>query len=111
MLDDAEEIFGGKTPTAVCRELTKSYEEVLLEPLNEIRNHFQVNEPRGEFVVIFKGSTADLLDAAHTEKEVRQLLQTGNSASDILERIQSITALSRKQLYDLITRLKRANAL
>jgi len=107
MLDDAEEIFGGKTQTVACRELTKAYEEVKVQTLSEIRNHFQVNEPRGEFVILFKGATPEQLGSTDTEKAVSKLLGEGFSASDILERLQTTTALSRKQLYDLITRLKK----
>ncbi len=107
MLDDAEEVFGGNTPTVVCRELTKAYEETKALPLSEIRSHFQVNEPRGEFVILLKGASPDQLGSQDTEKEVSKLLNEGFSASDILERLQSKTSLSRKQLYDLISRLKK----
>lgn len=36
----------------ICRELTKKFEECLTGSANELLEHFNVNEPKGEFVVI-----------------------------------------------------------
>ena len=107
MLSDAEEILGPETITVVCRELTKPYEEIKMLPLGEMRRYFQVNEPRGEFVVLFKGAPSELLDAKETEQEAHTLLGFGRSASDILEELQPFTELTRKQLYDIINKVKK----
>jgi 16S rRNA (cytidine1402-2'-O)-methyltransferase len=104
---DALEVMGAETPLVVCRELTKPYEEIKIGKLGDVISHFKVNEPRGEFVLVFKGSPSELLDAGATESEVRRLLNFGRSASDILEELQGLTELTRKQLYDLIVRAKR----
>ena len=106
MLKDAEEIFGGETNTVVCRELTKPYEEIIHAKLADVRKAFGINEPRGEFVVIFKGRPEEQLSLLETQTEVVRLMNSGLSASDILERLQSITELTRKQLYDIIIRSK-----
>ncbi len=106
-LKDATEILGAQTPTVVCRELTKPYEEIRRGSLQEIENYFRVNEPRGEFVILFKGSPAEQLNAQATQSEVSKLLGFGKSASDILDELQNVTELNRKQLYDLITREKK----
>jgi 16S rRNA (cytidine1402-2'-O)-methyltransferase len=107
MLADAEGIMGPETPTVVCRELTKPYEEIRHASLGEMKRHFQVNEPRGEFVIIFKSAPGELLAAEDTAIEVVKLIGHGRSASDVLEELQPITELSRKQLYDLILRHKK----
>jgi 16S rRNA (cytidine1402-2'-O)-methyltransferase len=107
MLSDAEEIFGPATMTVVCRELTKPYEEIKMDSLSEVRKYFQVNEPRGEFVVLFKGAPSEFLDAKETEREAHTLLGFGRSASDILEELQPFTVLTRKQLYDIINKVKK----
>lgn len=106
MLVDAEEVLGPETETMICRELTKPYEDIRWASLKDIRRHFQVNEPRGEFVVVFKGASENLLSEEETENEVRRLLGFGRSASDILEELQPLTAMTRKQLYNLIIRTK-----
>jgi 16S rRNA (cytidine1402-2'-O)-methyltransferase len=107
MLKDAEEILGPQTQTVVCRELTKPYEEIKHGELSELRKYFSVNEPRGEFVVLFKGTPAKFLDAQETEREANALLGFGRSASDILEELQPYTELTRRQLYDIINKVKK----
>ena len=106
MLADAEEFLGPDRMTVICRELTKPYEEVTRGTLTDVRKHFGVQEPRGEFVIIFKGSPEDQLDSKGTEVEVIRLMTSGHSASDILEQLQPLTQLTRKQLYDIIIRSK-----
>ncbi len=107
MLADAEEIFGPQTTTVVCRELTKPYEEIKIDSLESIKKYFQVNEPRGEFVVLFRGTASEFLDATETRNEALALLGFGKSASDILEELQPFTELTRKQLYDIINKVKK----
>jgi 16S rRNA (cytidine1402-2'-O)-methyltransferase len=43
-------------PAAVCRELTKLYEEVLRNPLSKLRAHFEHHNPKGEFVIVVAGT-------------------------------------------------------
>jgi 16S rRNA (cytidine1402-2'-O)-methyltransferase len=50
------ETYLGNRQAAVCRELTKLYEEVLRGKLSELRTHFEKSEPRGEFVVVIAGT-------------------------------------------------------
>lgn len=48
--------FCGETRRiAVSRELTKRFEETVRGTLPEVLAHFEANEPRGEFVVVFEG--------------------------------------------------------
>jgi 16S rRNA (cytidine1402-2'-O)-methyltransferase len=54
-LEQLAEYFGGERPIAVSRELSKMYEQTIRGTINEAVNHFRLNEPRGEFVVIIGG--------------------------------------------------------
>lgn len=48
--------FCGETRRiSVSRELTKRFEETVRGTLPEVLAHFEANEPRGEFVVVFEG--------------------------------------------------------
>ena len=53
LLDDIKEVFGDKTQVAVCREMTKMYEEVLKGQINEVRNKVISGDQRGEVTVVF----------------------------------------------------------
>jgi len=54
-LADIESIMGERA-IAVCRELTKLYEEVWRGTLAQAFPHFRANPPRGEFVVVIGGA-------------------------------------------------------
>ena len=54
-LADLARIFGGERRIALCRELTKIHEEVLRLTLAEAVEYYNVNEPRGEFVLVLEG--------------------------------------------------------
>ncbi len=53
---DLLETLGDRT-IAVCRELTKKFEEVLRGPLTELINCFEHRKIQGEFVLIIQGFT------------------------------------------------------
>jgi 16S rRNA (cytidine1402-2'-O)-methyltransferase len=46
----------GNRQAAVCREMTKFYEEVMRGHLSELLAHFTHTEPRGEFVIVLAGT-------------------------------------------------------
>lgn len=61
--------FGGDRKVAICRELTKRNEEVLRLSLKNAIEHFDINEPRGEFVIVSEGRKNDV-DAFWAEMTV-----------------------------------------
>ena len=57
----------GDREAAVCRELTKIYEEIKRGKLSELKDYFGQKEPRGEFVVVIAG--LDYKEKTQTECE------------------------------------------
>ena len=49
------EVFGAERPVSVCREISKIHEESVRGTLAEALEHFQTNEPSGEFVIVVGG--------------------------------------------------------
>ncbi len=50
------EVFGPDRPVSVCREISKVHEESMRGTLEEVLQHFQTTEPRGEFVIVVGGA-------------------------------------------------------
>jgi len=46
----------GDRDIAICREVTKVFEEALRMKTSEALEHFTKNEPRGEFIIVIKGA-------------------------------------------------------
>ena len=54
-LEELKEALGGDRKIAVCRELTKKFEEVLRFDLDGALGYYEKNEPKGEFVLVLEG--------------------------------------------------------
>ncbi len=86
----------GDRQAAVCRELTKLFEESRRGLLSVLLTHYQQNPPRGEIVLVVAGNTEnhnmDAQELLHT------LLAEMPMAKAVAEAVR-LTGLPRKQLY------------
>lgn len=55
-LEQLSEAFGAERRISACREISKIHEESVRGTLTEVLEHFRVNEPKGEFVLIVEGN-------------------------------------------------------
>jgi 16S rRNA (cytidine1402-2'-O)-methyltransferase len=55
-LRDVEAVLGARR-VAVARELTKRFEEIVRGTAPEVRAHFEIVPPRGEFTVVVEGAS------------------------------------------------------
>jgi len=94
---------GGDRPVAVCRELTKLFEEVVRGPLGEIA----IGEPRGEYVVVLAGRAADTtaIDDDAIRNALRRELVAGNSKKDAVAAVSKQLGAPRKTVYALAVAL------
>ena len=59
-LEELYEVLGDRK-IAICRELTKRYEEKTLTTISESLAYYNDNEPRGEYVLVLEGKTFEEL--------------------------------------------------
>lgn len=53
-LDELENALGSERRVALCREMTKMFEEIFSGSLREATAHFTAQKPRGEFTVVIE---------------------------------------------------------
>ena len=63
-MDDLLDAFGPNRPMALCRELTKDYEQIRRGPIGEIRQSVIDDPPRGEMVLVIGGASSEEAEAA-----------------------------------------------
>ncbi|MFT4738706.1 MAG: 16S rRNA (cytidine1402-2'-O)-methyltransferase [Cyclobacteriaceae bacterium] len=56
LLEQIETIIGNDRLVSVSRELTKKFEQTVSGSVKEVRAHFEIHPPKGEFVVVIAGS-------------------------------------------------------
>ena len=69
LLEQLAEVFGPDRPASACREISKLHEESVRGTVSELLEHFQSEEPRGEFVVVVGGCPDCQKDANSSEDE------------------------------------------
>ncbi|HEX7256400.1 MAG TPA: 16S rRNA (cytidine(1402)-2'-O)-methyltransferase [Gaiellaceae bacterium] len=87
-------------PVAVCRELTKRFEEVVRGPAAEVAERF-AEGAKGEItLVIGPSSVAGDVDEEAALDAVATLVRGGTSRKAAAEVVSRLTGASRKRLYD-----------
>ena len=87
-------------PVAVCRELTKRFEEILRGSAQEVAARF-VEPPKGEITVVL-GPSAGGKDAAsesHAVAAVGELVEAGLPRRQAADLVSRLTGISRNKLY------------
>jgi 16S rRNA (cytidine1402-2'-O)-methyltransferase len=96
------EAFGAERAAAVCRELTKTYEEVRRGPLGELAG-WAAGGIRGEVTIVVSGAEvtdpAAELDEAAIRTLVDEEIATGLSRKDAIAAVVRDTGLPRRLVY------------
>jgi len=107
-LEDLTSLGLGARDTAICRELTKKYEEVLRMTVSEAVEYFQKTTPRGEFVLVVAGGEPPLkeevkvLTGEEREARVKQLIEGNYSTKEISQLLAIEWGESRKSIYAFV---------
>ena len=63
-MDDLLEVLGPDRPMALCRELTKDYEQIRRGTVGSVRDGVLSDPPRGEMVLVIGGATGEEIEEA-----------------------------------------------
>lgn len=100
MLRALHERFGADRRAAVCRELTKTYEEVIRGSLRELLEWAENNEVRGEIAVVVGGAPEQA--AAKPEDHVaavNELVSQGIRLKEAVAAVADDLRISKRELY------------
>ncbi len=99
-LEDMASAFGDRR-IAVCRELTKAFEEVFRGTITEALAHFP--EPRGEFTLVVEGATDNLVPVSEDviREELRRLKTQGMRGRDAVRQVAQQLSLPHREVYQI----------
>ncbi|MDR7301368.1 16S rRNA (cytidine(1402)-2'-O)-methyltransferase [Haloactinomyces albus] len=101
-LADASAVLGDDREAAVCRELTKTYEEVRRGRLAELAA-WAAEGVRGEITVVVAGAAAvPPSDPAELVGQVEQRAADGVRLKDAVAEIAEVSGVRKKDLYDAV---------
>ncbi|MGW9023652.1 16S rRNA (cytidine(1402)-2'-O)-methyltransferase [Streptomyces sp. NPDC055722] len=104
------EAFGSGRRAAVCRELTKTYEEVRRGPLGELAE-WAAEGVRGEITVVVEGAGEkgpEELDAAELVRRVRVREEAGERRKEAIAAVAADAGLPKREVFDAVVAAKNA---
>lgn len=103
MLRALHTAFGPARQGVICRELTKTYEEVIRKPLSGLLEWAETSEIRGEIAIVVAGAPAtDLGTTADHVAAVNELMGQGMRMKEAVAVIAHDLHLSKRELYSAV---------
>ena len=107
-LKDMADAFGADRPAAVCRELTKTYEEVKRGTLGDLAA-WSADGVRGEITVVVSGA-APAAPGAHTAESLAALVAAREAAGEhrktAIAEVAAQLGLPKREVFDAVVAAK-----
>jgi 16S rRNA (cytidine1402-2'-O)-methyltransferase len=113
-LETARKVLGDDRRVSLVKEITKIHETVFVDTLKTVSKYFEMNEPKGEYVLVIEGVSGkiiknDIPHAEDIEKTVKdnyeELIKNGFTRKDAMRKIAVDNHLSRNEVYSLLLRV------
>lgn len=104
LLGDLGAIFGQERHAAICRELTKKFEEVTRGTMAELIAAYAGRAVKGEIVVVIDRAGARAADPADIEAALREAMEC-HSTRDAAALVAETLGLPRRQVYQTALKL------
>jgi len=111
-MTDLSDALGPERAAAVCRELTKTYEEVLRGSLAELAQWSQ-GEVRGEITIVVAGAASDgraQLSPDQLAEQVAARERAGESRKDAIAAVARRTGQAKRLVFDAVVDAKNSAA-
>ncbi|CAB5058404.1 unannotated protein [freshwater metagenome] len=108
-LDDAIKILGGQRQGAVCREMTKTHEEIVRGSLDELEKWSNSKEMLGEITLVIAGPSAgEIAELTPVEiaAKVKELEGVGATRQEAVAQIATEFGLRKRAIFDALVASK-----
>ncbi|MES0826304.1 16S rRNA (cytidine(1402)-2'-O)-methyltransferase [Ruegeria sp. SCP11] len=103
-LADLAEVMGGDRQAALCRELTKKFEEVRRGSLSELAAALQGQTVKGEIVLLVDRSHSESVNESDVEEALKRALEK-HSVRDAADLVSEMYKLPRRPIYQKALKL------
>ena len=109
-LQELSDTLGGDRRLTICRELTKRHEEKLQMTLTDSLSYYEVNEPRGEYVLIIAGRSREEMkkeeqagwEALSLEEHMAHYESQGIDRKEAMKRVAKDRGVSKRDIYQAL---------
>lgn len=97
----------GDRKVAICRELTKMYEDIIRMTLGEAIKYYKENSPRGEYVLVLEGKSLEELQEEErskwnnlsVEEHIKTYIEEGFSKKDAIKKVAKDREMPKSEVY------------
>lgn len=102
-----EGALGADRRIALCRELTKIHEEILRFTIKEAVAHYADKDPKGEYVLVIEGRSADELirekrrvyDEISVREHFERYISTGMDKKEAMKAVAEDRGVTKREIY------------
>lgn len=103
-LSDLADVLGGEREAALCRELTKKFEEVRRGTLADLAAEYDGKTVKGEIVLLVDRSHSQSVNESDVEEALKRALET-HSVRDAADLVSDMYKLPRRPIYQKALKL------
>lgn len=97
----------GNRKVALCRELTKLYEDIMRTTLSEAIEFYKANNGKGEYVIVVEGKSEEeilkeinsMWEGITIEDHIRMYIEKGDSKKEAIKKVAKDRNLSKSEVY------------
>ncbi|HCQ90730.1 MULTISPECIES: 16S rRNA (cytidine(1402)-2'-O)-methyltransferase [unclassified Clostridium] len=97
----------GNRKIAICRELTKMYEDIIRMTLGEAIEYYKENSPRGEYVLVLEGKSLEELQEEErskwnnltVEEHIKVYIEEGFNKKDAIKKVAKDREMPKSEVY------------
>lgn len=98
----------GNRKIAVCREMTKKFEQSIRGTINEVIAYFNENEPKGEFVLIVnKAEKEEIIFDIPIYEQIEKLINCGMDKKSAIMHVSRLRNLPKRVVYNEFENAKK----
>jgi 16S rRNA (cytidine1402-2'-O)-methyltransferase len=103
--------FGVDRPAALCRELTKTYEEVQRGTLAALHEHVSSAGVLGEVTLVVGGAprTTDTMSTDQLAQQVADLCASGISQKQAIGQVATLSGVPKREVYQAVIDARRGH--
>ncbi|MFC6687875.1 16S rRNA (cytidine(1402)-2'-O)-methyltransferase [Jhaorihella thermophila] len=103
-LADMAAVLGENRQAALCRELTKKFEEVRRAALGDLAEIIKALEPRGEIVIVVDRGRSEKIREEDLESDLKRALMD-HSVRDAADIVAGLHGVPRRKVYQMALKL------
>ena len=109
-MNSAVSILGPERAAVICREMTKTYEEVIRGSLAELKSWADSKEVLGEITMVISGAEIGAKEITEQElvSRVRELEDAGMERKEAIATVAQELNLAKRLVFDAMVNAKKA---